>query len=458
MLHIKGFFTFLLFLFSCQKKNQVIISDVTRSDVIVFRNELEISKEMVIDKRAIIYPEALIKTKGNGKIIFKKPVNIFGNHQVFDENAEVSFEMHTIASLSPTYFGATGEDQKDDTRAIQKTFDIAMKSNSVIELYFPPGNYYTSSTLILKGNRSYTSIILKGINKTPSGKAGSSIIWNGKSEQPMIEISNISESIISGLDFNSAHNNYSKNNLLIKPFTYKILIENCSFGGSAGSSSANINLNEGNSLQVSEIKFDNCRFRAVVDKNGSQTASAIKGGKGNTKNFYIDFCSFGDYNYRSIDIESSSIVNIQNNTFATNGLDIFCGTCGMTAINNYSEGSDGFFSSSSSTNVTSYTLINNYFTGTPKDGFVIRDGSGNLILIANNFGGSNSEPDFNRIKWEDNIQRYDHIISIGNFFKNGSKEEEVFRNRSNRPTKTKIFGSGDIGGKNGKLKKRINKK
>ena len=116
--------------------------------------------------------------------------------------------------------------------------------------------------------------------------------------------------------------------------------------------------------------------------------SAIRGGLANTKNFYITYCSFDAYHKSAVDIRTSDILTVEGCTFSNNETDITCELGGPYINSNYSEHSNSFFTSGFSSNLAFTYLIQNNFTGNPRDGYVIRDGSGSLVLLNNNFGGT----------------------------------------------------------------------
>ena len=79
------------------------------------------------------------------------------------------------------------------------------------------------------------------------------------------------------------------------------------------------------------------------------------------------------------------------------------------------------------------------------DGYVIRDGSGTLLLMNNNFGAGNYLPDINRIRWEEN--EFNSIFSVGNVFKNTAFGQSPFYNRSNQVYRSdRVLSFGDLGG------------
>lgn len=450
----KFFFIYALVIFSigCKTASNPIISQKNKitKDVIIFDEVVTFEENTVFEKEVIIYPEALLKTKKNVKIIFNNKVTILGNSQVFDNEVNVIFSTFTISELNVSHFGANGIDNISDDKQIQKVFDIATNLSSSVDILFPIGKYTINNTLKLNNRNNPSSVNLIGMSTSLSGTYGSSLLWNSKDRNgSIIEIENVKNAFIKNLDFNIEGLSFCKHNIYFKPFCYQIKTENCSFGGVAGQGSCNINLNICDHRQVSEMAFNNCKFSGYKSTS-KLSESAIRGGLSNTKNFYITNCIFMEYSKSAIDINTSDILIVKSSTYSNNDIDIFCGVAGAFIEGNYSEGSLAFFSSTLSGNLSNFTLISNFYCGFPKDGYAIRDGSGKLVLINNNFGGCNNEKDKYRIKWEDGIN--DAIISKGNFFQNNETLDETFYNRSNQKTKLKIESSGDMGGQN--IKKR----
>jgi hypothetical protein len=213
--------------------------------------------------------------------------------------------------------------------------------------------------------------------------------------------------------------------------------------------SSNINLNEGSSVQVSEISVRNCVFRSkTVDNKNWLTESAIKGGKANTKNFYFEKCSFLGYTEAAINIEISDIISISNCAFAHNQVDIICLLCNLLATSNYSEQSRSFFKSTLSSNVAFTTLLNNFFDGNEEEDYVIPEGAGSLVLVNNNFGGSGGMDSTNLIKWDS--RNISSIYSVGNFFRNDTSTFfPIQLNKMNTINADIIKSAGDKMGKDG---------
>ncbi|HZV69760.1 MAG TPA: hypothetical protein VFG10_09455 [Saprospiraceae bacterium] len=443
-------FWILFIIVSC--KTTVVSPDSTRiaSDrMIVIDKEKVYSSEIIFNKEVTIYPEAFIATKGNGKIIFTKKVNIIGESQVFDDNVKVVFDKATISSLNPAWFGAKGYDEIDDTKAIRKTLQIARDYPNSINIEIPIGRFMISESIEIRNeNPNSKSINILGKAMSASADAGSCFQWTGAQDKSMLVMSNNCLSHVEGMDFCALQGYPMKHNIELRPFDYQINFKNCSFSMCAGPGSANINLNNGNNAQVSEIQFENCVFRGYTKDNKTwETESAIIGGKANTKNFSFLGCSFLGYTVSAINIDISDILRVEHCTFALNEIDVTCMLCNTYASSNYSEQSRSFFKNGISANIAFTSLMNNYYDGSEVDDYFIRDGSGSLFLLNNNFGGSGGTDSVNKIKWNDNI--LSSIYSIGNFYRNNNKISNPFQTRNLRDQILSNITHGDKIGTDG---------
>ncbi len=451
------FFIPCIFCISCSSSSNAGSRDPLRSvsdKIEEITGPVLFDTEKIFDKEVILYPGAFIKTTSKGKVIFTKPITILGPYQVFDQEINIEFKTGTISVLNPVWFGSTGYDTSDDTRSVRKVFELASQIPNAIRVEIPIGKYFISQQIIIEsGSAEKYPVYIAGFSNSNDGISGSSFVWDGDRNKSMFLVRNLSNSIFENLDFNATTGKYPKCNLEIRPYVNQLKISNCSFGGCEGIGSANINLNEGNNLQVSELFFDNCIFRGVKTKS-EFTPHAVIGGWANTKDFHFSHCSIGPYSEEALKFKATDILVVEGCTFFQNDVDISCETCKSYIVSNYSEGSKALFSATASSNFNATTLINNQFTGTPEDGFVIRDGSGTLILINNNFGSGNYENDLNRIRWEEN--EYSTIYSVGNVYKNSNSTMPAFYNRSNQPFDYKFFESiGDLGGVLGEGRKKL---
>lgn len=399
---------------------------VESDNMIVIRGQVSYREVITFDKEVTIYPEAYISTTGSGKIIFNKRVNVLGSSQVFDTQAQIKFSEGCIGTLNVAWFGAKGYDKGDDTRSFQKALGIASGLSNVVNIFVPIGQYYITEQLVLENTPSLNKPInLIGEGMSSSTNDGSSLIWNGNTGASMILVRNNYHNLIQSLDFAAEPGHELKHNIELRSQIYLMEIKDCSFSGSAGLGSANVNLNDGSSSQVSEISFRNCAFRGkTVDNVTWMTGSAVKGGKANTKNFYFEKCSFLGYNEAAINIEISDIVDIRNCTFSLNELDISCLLCGLLATSNYSEQSKSFLKGTNSDNLAFTTLVNNFFDGHPAEDFVITGGSGSLVIINNDFGGNGGIDSTNLIRWDS--RNISSVYSVGNFFRNGTSATNPF--------------------------------
>ena len=393
---------------------------------IIIRGQIDIDDEKIFRKEVVIYPEAFIRTIGGGKIIFEKGVSILGNSQVFDIGANLVFNRNAIGQLNIKWFGARGYDQEDDTQAFTTALALAARLENSINVVIPTGQYYIREQLIVEnvaGLNKTINLIGEGISN--STNQGSSLIWNGSKGGVMILMRNNYLNVVQSLDFAAEPGHEVQSNVELRYQIYQMEFRDCSFSGSAGDEAANINLNDGQSNQVSEISFRNCIFRGKTEDNVTwHTSSAIKGGKANTKNIYFEKCSFLGYTHGAINLEVAELLHVNNCTFALNTTDIICLLCSTLATSNYSEQSQSFFEGTNSGNLAFTTMLNNYFDGHPDSDNVITNGSGSLVLINNNFGGNGGVDSVNLVKWiPKNISS---IFSIGNFFRNDSSVTSPF--------------------------------
>jgi hypothetical protein len=442
---------------SCTKKGYpsgTVKSEYRDDRFIIIDHHVLVTEEQIFDKEIILYPGAFLETSGNGKIVFTKPFSILGQYQVFDKNINIQFDKGIVSVFNPVWFGANGYDDEDDTEAIAKLFEIVSRLQNAVRIEIPIGKFILSQQITIESALAEKAIIhIQGVSNSNSGISGSSFVWQGESNESMVKIRNVSNSVFENLDFNAMPGKYPRHNLELRPFSNQISFQKCSFGGCAGEGSANVNLNDGSDLQVSEIVFDNCMFRGVIS-NDKITSHGVIGGWANTKDFYFRNCSFGAYAGEALKFTTTDVLMVEGCSFFENDVDISCGTCKSYLVSNYSEGSAAFWSATASSNFNATTMINNQYTGVPKDQFVIRDGSGTLVLINNNFGTGNYNAEENRIRWEEN--EFSMIYSIGNVFKNSDTTRTVFFNRSNIPFNVRYIESiGDLGGVLGEGRKKL---
>ena len=401
----------------------------------------------VIEEEVTIMPQAYITTKKGASITFKKRVNILGYSKVFDDVLDLNFNGGTMSDFNVTWFGATGYDSQDDTDAFKRTLDVSLSYPGVVNILIPNGRYFISQTLVVIGElESRKPINFRGEGMSVNGIQGSSLSWTGASEGELLRFSNTGQFVIEKLDFTSEPNHLLKHNITFAPFLHAATIQYCSFSGTAGDGASNININDGNGDQVSEIRIEKCSFNGMAPGGDKMSMSAIRGGLANTKNFYIRDCGFNQYEKAAIDILNTEVLMVEGCTFSNNQLDISCSLCGTYVAGNFSEHSKSFFSSGFSANISFNTLINNYFIGQPESGWIIPDGSGSLVMINNDFGGADQRGENNRVRWEENP--FSAIYSIGNFYKNASPEVPPFFNRSGQPRHRNVFSAGDMGGTN----------
>lgn len=421
---------------------------LAQREYIILDSVLNIDSFLIFDKEVIIEPGAFFTTSGHGLIQFNAKVHFPSDIFCFSPDANLKFSPGTLDEINPCWFGAISYDDFDDTKSIQKAVGIAKEYYGSISIVFPLGKYYLNATIEVESDsKSRKSIHFKGMSHSNSAIQGSSIIWNGNPGESMFVFKQVNQFQIENMDFTAEPGHYVKHNLEFRPFIHQVTIENCRFTGSSGMGSSCVNLNEGNNLQVSEFHFANCTFSGIIENGQNVTEAAVRGGRANTKNFHFRDCAFSSFSQGAIDILNSDVLQVNGCTFAHNNVDIRCMVCGTYAVSNYSEHSISFFEGASTSNVSFTTMINNLFAGdTIKTNFVIRDGSGSLILMNNNFGGAGNGLDVNRVRWEN--KPFNPIYSVGNFFKNTTEDQTPFFDRSNNTRTTDIYSSGNIGGKN----------
>lgn len=404
---------------SCHKTQNSLLPAGALSLLVMSEPKI-VDQDIIFNQDVILYPGAFFETIDSVKIIFQKKVTIIGESQVFSENANVEFKMGTLSALNPFWFGARGDDEIDDTKAIQKTLDIARHYEGSINIEFPLGKYLVSQTLEL-GNvmPNRKSINWIGKSRSTDGLHGSSLQWVGEEGGVLLRIQNYCLGTIENMDFNIRSSARLKHNIEMRPFDFKVLFRDCSFTGCAGPGSANVNLNFDNNLQVSEVLFDNCDFRGITSDAGNwDTEAAVIGGYSNTKDFYFNFCSFAGYSIGAINLGVTDVLKVENCTFAYNTTDIVCLVCNTLATSNYSEHSGSFFRAGITNNVSFTTLMNNCFYRTNDKEYIIAQGGGHLVMINNNFGGMGGDDFVNKINWD--TRPFSSIYSLGNFFKNAS--------------------------------------
>lgn len=424
------------------------------SGLIIWDSVLHFNHDLILDQEIAILPGAFIKGSKGVRIEFRKKVTIIGESHVFDPDLLLDFGPGTLNYLNPTWFGAKGYDEGDDTKSFQRVLEIAKEYYNSITIQIPIGRFYISETLLVECNPDKKkSINLQGMSMSNNNIQGSTINWRGAPGSIMLKFKDVNQFVIEKLDFTAEPFALVLYNLDFKPLIHQVFIRHCSFSGIDGLLSANINLNSENGDQVSEVHIEGCSFNGIDRGSSIGSGSAIKGGLANTKNFYITHCAFSNYHVSAIDIGVSDVLRAEGNTFAHNEADITCHLCGTFAISNYSEHSRTFFEGGASANVAFTTLINNIFVGNPKEGAVVRNGSGSLVLINNNFGGADQRTELNQIQWQEN--EFSPIFSIGNFYKNSTYLIPPFLNRSGQPHYGSIFSVGDIGGRNAAGRVRI---
>ncbi len=422
---------------------------------IIIQGSLNVYSDTTFDNEVVIMPQAYISTYGSSNILFLKRVTVIGSSHVFDSGSNISFGNGVISVLNPCWFGANGWDDADDTPAFKKAISLAKFAKSNVNILVSVGRYIIKEQLVLE-NEIPNEKAINLIGESISGNTiyGSCLQWHGAKDATMLQMNNLTQSRIENIEFTSYSTTFLKHNVKLLPAVNQISFNNCSFNGCKGNGSANVNLNKGNNAQVSEISFDDCVFRGLtMDNENWLTESAVVGGLANTKNFYFRKCSFLGYKLAAINIDITEILNIENCTFSVNDLDILCSLCNSHIVSNYSEQSKAFFASGSSMNISYTTMMNNYFDGHSDDDFVIREGSGNLVLINNSFGGTGWNDQVNRINWKEN--ELSSITSIGNFYRNAPQDSIPFYTNNGSKTRIYFTSLNDIYGLNSETVKKL---
>ena len=83
-------------------------------------------------------------------------------------------------------------------------------------------------------------------------------------------------------------------------------------------------------------------------------------------------------------------------------------------------------------------MMNNCFYGSENNDYIITQGSGNLVLVNNNFGGMGGNDMINRVHWDSG--KFSSIYSIGNYFKNDATQPIPFLVPLGNPAFIKSFG------------------
>ncbi|MBQ7145883.1 MAG: right-handed parallel beta-helix repeat-containing protein [Lachnospiraceae bacterium] len=65
--------------------------------------------------------------------------------------------LNNVVDVTDPYFGADGNDQNDDTAAIQKALNLALRTDGMLTVNVPAGNYQLSNTLVVYSNTQLIS-------------------------------------------------------------------------------------------------------------------------------------------------------------------------------------------------------------------------------------------------------------------------------------------------------------
>lgn len=96
-------------------------------------------------KRLISYGGTILKADSVANVAVYAPADV----QVFDSTTKAGNIVSGIFSVSPKWFGAKGTGINDDTKAIQRAFNIAN-----VNVRFPIGTYYATDSLTLNYSNS----------------------------------------------------------------------------------------------------------------------------------------------------------------------------------------------------------------------------------------------------------------------------------------------------------------
>jgi hypothetical protein len=266
-----------------------------------------------------------------------------------------------------TNYGAVGDGSHDDTAAIQAGLNALGPNNST--LYFPAGTYRITAPLTL-ANRQYVNII-------GADPATTTISWGGGSTD-MMDINGVAYSRISRLTFNG--NNAA----------YGIIGQN--WDGSTGP------FDTGN--EYSDIVAKNATnvgFSCGWSGNGCAetsmlrtTFSGIPGwcitmGNFNALDLFVWYSSFQNCGRGVTNISGAGNFHVYNSIFQNSATaDLSIDNTGLFNFrNNYSTGSNRFFSSGGTNNPANVTIQGNTILDTTNAPSVSVSDLGPVILIDN---------------------------------------------------------------------------
>jgi Pectate lyase superfamily protein len=229
-----------------------------------------------------------------------------------------------------TGYGAQGDNTNDDTSAIQSAINAAVASGGIV--FFPPGTYKTTGSLVLSG----TDVTLLG-----SGR-GSSIISIATAGVPALDV-NSSNNRVTSLQFKTSTGSLAADLVDLKGVSSNTF-ESCSFTVGAG---LGFDVNSSSTMNT----FVSCQFSM-----GSSTAGRFAGDSGSASNSMTSFtnCRFSN----SLQSASTMIGAFRgsffgcqiNCTSVTGGTTLFAGgvwylsSCILTCAN--TSGTHVFFASS----------------------------------------------------------------------------------------------------------------
>jgi hypothetical protein len=273
-----------------------------------------------------------------------------------------------------TVYGAVGDGAHDDTSAIQSALN-ALQSGSATTIYFPAGAYKISSTLNLHGAQR--------VNIVGHDPADTTIIWAGASGSTMLNINGVAYSRFDRLTFNGQN-------------SAGIVVDQSWDGnGSTG------NFDTGN--QYADVVFENtgiayrcgalgngCSETALLrDKFLNNTIAGVSLANYNALDIWVWYSTFQN-NARGITNtisgpQKAGNFHVFNSVFQNSSVaDISIGNTGVFNIrNNYSSGSNQFFTGGATGNPAGINMTGNTILDTTQSQTVSVGNLGPITAIDN---------------------------------------------------------------------------
>lgn len=156
-------------------------------------NDATVISNMNVDQTTVLEPEGgliftkntQIKIQEGQRLIIDSKLTTLNNRQFFFGEGTVDFKTGSVEKINVMWFGAQPDDDQSDSAAIQKAIDVAIYSDGVSVVYFPPGEYLIDQPLIAvrktpNGNFSHFNLTLEGhqlaFNNPGGGQGGVSVL------------------------------------------------------------------------------------------------------------------------------------------------------------------------------------------------------------------------------------------------------------------------------------------